>query len=262
MRHPIFGPIPAFLLSVATLVLAIGNPVYGQEAKQIAPSPQVSFAAQVAPIFAAKCNFCHHPQNAVKVDLTRPFDPQVGIIRRPNTWTKSQKKLLVVPGDPGASALILKVEAAQLDVHVDGDIMPWNISPLTAKERDNLKQWIAGGALNDAFFKGTIARIFGDGVSLGARGGKCAYCHYASAAFGPDLTRPFDPVRGLVNVRAGFGGIRVQPGDPAGSLLFAKVSGSELPPGRGRPMPLQFARLTAAEIQLLRDWVAQGAPDN
>jgi hypothetical protein len=99
-------------------------------------------------------------------------------------------------------------------------------------------------------------------VSLGARGGKCAYCHYAGAAFGPDLTNPFDPARGLVNVRATVGGIRVKPGDPLGSLLFAKVGGSELPPGRGRPMPLHFPRLTAEEKQILRDWVSQGARDN
>jgi len=264
MRRTICRSLPAFVLVAALLLLAVGNQADGQEAKQSASvtPPQVSFAAQVAPIFAAKCNFCHHPQNAVKVDLTRPFDRKVGIILRANTWTKSGKKYLVVPGDPEASALILKVEAAELDVHVDGDLMPWNIDPLSEQERESLRQWISGGALNDSFYKGTIARIFGDGISLGSRGGKCAYCHYAGASFGPDLTNPFHPARGLVNVRASFGGIRVKPGDPLGSLLFAKVGGSELSPGRGRPMPLHFLRLTAAENQILRGWIAQGARDN
>ena len=90
------------------------------------------------------------------------------------------------------------MEAVQLDVHVDGDIMPWNISPLTAKERDNLRQWISGGALNDSFFKGTVARIFGDGVSLGARGGKCAYCHCVGAPC-PSIS-PGSPPRDITGI--------------------------------------------------------------
>ena len=82
---------------------------------------EVSFTADVAPIFEAKCNACHHPDNAVKVDLTRPFHPELGIINRPNTWTRSSKPILVVPGDPDASALIWKVEQTELELKVDGD---------------------------------------------------------------------------------------------------------------------------------------------
>jgi len=223
---------------------------------------EVSFAADVAPIFAAKCNACHHPENAVKVDLTRPFHPELGIINRPNTWTKSSRPILVVPGDPDSSALIWKVEQTDLELKVDGDPMPWHIPPLTDRELENLRQWIVQGAKEDDVYRNTITRIMGDGVSLGSRGGRCAYCHYPGAAYGPDLTDLFDPERGSVKVASMFGDPRIVPGDPESSLLFTKVRGEPLPPNLGRPMPLHYERLTAEEQQVLRDWVAEGAKNN
>ncbi|HKQ49775.1 MAG TPA: hypothetical protein VJZ71_17000 [Phycisphaerae bacterium] len=52
----------------------------------------------------------------------------------------------------------------------------------------------------------------------------------------------------------------VVPGIPNGSLLYWKVS-SDTPPV-GSTMPLFGARLSANEVALLRDWIAQGAPNN
>ena len=225
-------------------------------------STEVSFASRVAPIFAAKCNFCHHPDNAVKVDLTRPFHPELGLINRPNSWTKSSRPILVVPGDPDGSALIWKVEQTELEPKIDGDPMPWNIDPLTDRELENLRQWILQGANDDDLYRNTITRILGDGVSLGSRGGKCAYCHYPGTGYGPDLTDPFDPGRGSVNIASDFGGVRIVPGDPVASVLFTKVKGEPFPPNLGRPMPLQFERLTAKETQTLRDWISEGAKKN
>lgn len=48
-------------------------------------------------------------------------------------------------------------------------------------------------------------------------------------------------------------------GDPARSLLLHKVSGA-LPAGFGERMPYRRRPLSAAEIELLRLWVAAGAP--
>jgi len=237
-------------------------PASPQEPETPVQPAAVSYRAAVAPIFAAKCNFCHHPENAVKVDLTRPFHPQLGVINRPNTWTRSEKKILVVPGDPEASALVWKVEQTELAPKIDGDPMPWNIPRLTEQELANLRRWIAEGARNDEFFRSTITRIFGDGVSLGSRGGKCSYCHYPGASFGPDLTDPFHPERGAVGLPSAYGDPRVVPGDPEGSFLFVKVVALEVPGGLGKPMPLHFERLTAEEQRVVREWIAQGARDN
>jgi hypothetical protein len=232
------------------------------EQEETAIQSEVSFATDVAPIFSAKCNACHHPDNAVKVDLTRPFHPELGLINRPNSWTKSSRPVLVVPGDPEASALIWKVEQTELELKVDGDPMPWHIDPLTEGELDSLRQWILQGANDDALYRNTITRIMGDGVSLGSRGGKCAYCHYPGVAFGPDLTDLFDPERGSVNVASMFGDVRIVPWDPGASVLFTKVKGEPLPPNLGQPMPLHYERLTPEEKQTLRDWISEGAKNN
>src|SRR5262245_47111772 len=61
------------------------------------PAP-VSYANDVAPIFAAKCNDCHHPGSATRLDLTQPFDMEIGLVNRMNTWVDSPLELLVEPG--------------------------------------------------------------------------------------------------------------------------------------------------------------------
>ncbi len=53
---------------------------------------------------------------------------------------------------------------------------------------------------------------------------------------------------------------RIEPGDPASSYLFRKVSGE----GNivGSPMPLGGPSLDAALIELLREWIQRGAPND
>ena len=50
------------------------------------------YAEDVLPIFEAKCISCHHANNAVRVILTDVFDEELGLINRPNSWTRSQKR--------------------------------------------------------------------------------------------------------------------------------------------------------------------------
>lgn len=219
----------------------------------------VSFSRDVEPIFVSACVDCHHPDNAVKVDLTRPFHPELGIINRKNTWTQSEKEFLVVPGDPEASALILKVSRTDLEPKVDGDPMPWNIPILSNQELETLRSWISSGANDDTLFRGQVRLIFGDGVSLGRRGGKCAYCHHPSAPYGPDLTRVFDPETGAVDVAADRGGIRIVPGETEQSVLLVRVSADLMPPELAPLMPKHFSRLTSEEIAVLEQWIAMGA---
>lgn len=52
----------------------------------------------------------------------------------------------------------------------------------------------------------------------------------------------------------------VVPGDAESSLLFLKVA-SDAPP-TGERMPLREAPLSAGSIELIRDWIDQGALDN
>lgn len=51
----------------------------------------------------------------------------------------------------------------------------------------------------------------------------------------------------------------VVPGDPEGSLLYAKLQND---PGCGERMPLGGGALPAAQIELVRSWIAGGALDD
>jgi hypothetical protein len=221
---------------------------------------QVSYRADVLPIFEAKCVSCHHRNNAVKVILTDIFDPELGMINRPNTWTNSEKKILVVPGDPDASALVLKVEATELEFKVDGDLMPWNIPLVTEAQLRSLGAWIDAGAADDGTFRTAIRPIFGDGVSLGSRGGKCAYCHHSfEGAYQPDLVDAFNPQTGAVDVASYYGGLRIAPGNASESVVYLRSSPTEIPPRLEPLMPKHYERLTPREIEIVREWIALGA---
>jgi hypothetical protein len=52
--------------------------------------------------------------------------------------------------------------------------------------------------------------------------------------------------------------LRVEPGDPDASLLIDKV----VAPSCGERMPVGLPKLSAADVQKLRDWIADGAPKN
>lgn len=222
----------------------------------------VSFASDIKPIFDRKCISCHHPGSAIEVDLTDPFDPDLGIIRRPNTWVPagSQQALIVDPGNVEGSFLIKKVTEESLSHAVDGDPMPMSIARLTAEELGAVEQWIRDGAQNDAFFAQSVAPIFGTEITLRSASGKCTWCHYPGSPTGLDVLNPFDPVEGMVGRESVYGGLIVDPGNVEGSFLVEKLA--QLQPAGGNPMPYHPPRLTSEEIALLRAWVAQGALDN
>ena len=60
---------------------------------------------------------------------------------------------------------------------------------------------------------------------------------------------------------AGAGWLRVAPGDPATSLLFHKVKGDLADPSFGQRMPRDRARLNPFLVDLMKRWIAAGAPD-
>ncbi|MCA1733584.1 MAG: hypothetical protein LC732_08270 [Acidobacteria bacterium] len=52
---------------------------------------------------------------------------------------------------------------------------------------------------------------------------------------------------------------RVEPGDPAASYLYRKVTGSSIV---GERMPFASPPLTDAQMQLVRNWILRGAPND
>src|SRR5262245_40034916 len=53
------------------------------------PAP-VSFVNDIAPILAGKCTDCHHDVVPTHLDLTDPFDAEVGAVNNPSTWDEEQ----------------------------------------------------------------------------------------------------------------------------------------------------------------------------
>jgi len=228
-----------------------------------APSTStVSFAADIAPVFAAKCNHCHHPNAAIDVDLTDPFDPDHGLVGRANTWAPngSKQTLLVDPGNVDNSFLITKVVETELDSHVDGAPMPLELPALSDEEIANVEQWIAGGANDDAFFASNVAPLFGTEITLGSRSGRCTFCHYPGTPFGFSVLDVFDSSTGMVGVnsRTTAGKRIVAPFEPEQSTLLSRLRGE----GSLPRMPLSLPRVTEAEAERMRTWVAEGALQN
>ena len=64
-----------------------------------------------------------------------------------------------------------------------------------------------------------------------------------------------------VQLAAQAGQLRVDPGHPENSFLLVKLSGQP-PSGEGSPMPLTGAALTVDEIDMIRNWILEGAQNN
>lgn len=92
--------------------------------------------------------------------------------------------------------------------------------------------------------------------------GSCAVtgCHIGQSAFGSlDLSSADRAFENLVGVPATLNPelSRVEPGDPDNSFLIIKLEGGARLVGS--QMPLDRPPLGAAQIQLVRDWIAAGA---
>jgi hypothetical protein len=248
----------------ASAEMDAATPVKDSAMPQMDASTRVSYANDVRPIFQ-RCVICHRANSIIDLDLTNPFDVMHGIINRSNSWAEvheSSFDVVVKPGDPDHSFLIYKVEAdpnpEQFDVANNGDPMPMHIPRVSAAELADIKTWIADGAKNDAFFSANVASIFGTEITLGGKSGKCTFCHYPGSSTGLDILAVFDATKGLVGAKSLLSTkLRVAPGSPDQSFLVEKVEQAN--PSAGAQMPLHYERLSAAEVAILRRWIAQGA---
>jgi hypothetical protein len=96
--------------------------------------------------------------------------------------------------------------------------------------------------------------------------GGCVECHHATSALGYDFNNPFDSTKGIINQANSYAANGsmyakiVEPGNPAGSALIAKVERTDLDlKTDGAPMPMEIPNLTAAQIEAVRAWIAGGA---
>jgi hypothetical protein len=228
---------------------------------------EVTYNDDVRPIFNRRCTTCHYSSTPIGVDIQNPFTPERGLVFAPNSWAQPDAapgltdEQNVVPFDPENSFVIDKLTG---DLPVGGEggsPMPFQVPPLDANEIATLEQWITNGAENDTFFQQNVRPIFGSENSPREYyGGKCIFCHYSGSPNPLDLSDPFG-TNGLVNVPAVYRGdmVRVQPGSPDDSLLILKVRAQRPESDIGAQMPYSYTPLSSSQIDVVRQWIAEGA---
>jgi len=92
---------------------------------------------------------------------------------------------------------------------------------------------------------------------------RCVMCHIAGAAQG-GLDLYTNLWSSIVNVKSTQSALNlVEPGDPDKSYFYLKLTGAQLSAGgSGEQMPFQAGQLDAGQLELIRSWIAQGAPNN
>ncbi|MDH3207376.1 MAG: hypothetical protein OEO79_12315 [Gemmatimonadota bacterium] len=122
------------LLSVAILPLGLGFAVFGapeqpvDEARAVGP---VSYASQVAPLFAAQCTSCHGDETQEAGLALHTYDA---------VMKGSEYGTVIEAGNPDESLLLDMIAAGE---------MPQEADAMSAEEVALIRSWIAAGASNN-----------------------------------------------------------------------------------------------------------------
>jgi hypothetical protein len=226
----------------------------------------VTYGDDIQPLFRNRCTTCHHATSPIGVDIQNPFAAPRGLVNAPNSWktehpTLDLPDLNVVPFEPENSFLMDKLTGNLPVDGLGGAAMPYQLDPVNPEQLSILEQWVTDGAQPGTFFETSVRPIFGSEESVGSfYGGKCIFCHYTGSPNPLDLSDPFGP-NGLVGVRATYRAdmVRVLPGNPEESLMILKVRATESNSDFGAPMPYKFDPLSASQVDLVRQWILEGA---
>jgi hypothetical protein len=92
----------------------------------------------------------------------------------------------------------------------------------------------------------------------------CAICHQGSTPPGGLSLEPGSAYNNLVNVKSSESALmRVAPGSPDKSYLINKLLGTQSQAGgSGSPMPFGASPLPQSQINLIQQWISQGAKNN
>src|SRR5882762_3578135 len=120
------------------LLLAAPSVVFAADP---AAAPKVTYQDNILPLFRNSCLNCHNPDKKKGgLDISSYSAAMAG--------SDSQK--VIIPGDPDGSVLY------KLVIHADEPKMPQKADKLPQKDLDLIKQWIAGGALENTGSKAVI----------------------------------------------------------------------------------------------------------
>jgi hypothetical protein len=194
-----------------------------------------SFEKDIQPLLSAKCLRCHGGKTKkAGLDLSTAVGIRKG----------SESGLVIVAGKPAESLLYEMVH--------EGKMPPGQKDKLTAADVEMIRRWIEGGARFGTSATEPVATQH-DVIPILLR--RCTVCHGRSLReAGLDLRTKASMLRG------GKSGPVIVPGKPDESLLLKKVRAGDMPPRR-RIIEASVKPIEPAEIDVLANWIAAGAPE-
>jgi len=193
------------------------------------------FEADVLPVLSQKCGKCH-TERVRKGDLN--LSTMAGVRRG---------------GESGESIIAETLDDSLLWMLIDGgDMPPEGEPPLTDSERNTIQRWLETGAMSDAPETESEQQITQHDV-IPILLLRCAACH------GARLQQANVDLRSPVAInRGGNNGPVLVPGDPDASLIIQRIESEACPPQKSL-LKFFVRRPPASEVQILRDWIAEGA---
>lgn len=258
----------------AALCLVVGHGIAMAQENGAATYPDV------APIFAERCVMCH---NGPAAPLGLALDSLDGVL------TGSSNGPVVVAGDPAGSELIGRIKGTSQPR------MPMTGPPfLSDDEIALIERWVAGGMAEGGVEAGEAPGVAQEDTPEDAQGNasgdaekpapapppakpalpapgdavtyadvapiiaqRCAKCHTESGGLMGFAPEGYILTSYESTLSAGDR-VRVVPGQPDASMLVRRIRGQSFPrmPFDGPPY------LSAEEIRVIEDWIAQGARDS
>jgi hypothetical protein len=131
---------------VPTLAAALSVTVFPLATMAGDASPAISFKAEIAPLLRQRCATCHLTGKEAGAMALHPKAARASLVDRQST---ESDYLLVRPGAPEESYLIMKLEGTHLAHGGSGARMPFGSPPLKPADIDRIRRWIAEGAADN-----------------------------------------------------------------------------------------------------------------
>ena len=218
-----------------------------------------------ANILQTSCTFCHGGSSPF-ADLSWEVDQYNTIVTQ--VWTSPTAGMPeVVPDNPDGSYLIWKLRGQGPGGEaIQGVRMPAGSGPLDTALIDVIVQWISEGALlgvpSDADSGGSSTPTYpvGSWMYVWTESLQiCTLCH-SNTPSSPRCGDDFDcPPEGIVLTSDKYSevvGDVVKPGNLDGSDLWEMVTESDA----DERMPLGLPALSTSQLDIIRDWILDGAP--
>ncbi len=224
------------------------------------PDEPVDFDRHILPILVERCQSCH---NAPYDKNGRTIHPKAGLRLDSYEWVMKGNLdgTVVEAGNPDESYLY---EVLTLDEE-DDMFMPPKGGPLTTEQIEVFKRWIQDGAKPSG--GGQAAADPSNGISFHDHvfpllEERCLDCHSApyvknGRTIHPKAGLRLDTYESII--KGNLDGTIIEKGNPDESTLIAVIM---LEPDDPEIMPPKGDPLTSSEIDMLKQWIKEGAKEN